>query len=341
MSAPLRVGIVNDSPTAAEALRRVITAAPGYQVAWIASDGQQAVDRTVADRPDLLLMDLLMPHVDGVVATRDIMSRAPCAIVVVTATVTGHVHQVFAALAHGALDAVDTPVLGPGGDVRGGDALIARLEAVTRIMRSPERPRMITSTSANETPSVLVAIGASTGGPQAIAEVLRGLGPRFDGAILLVQHIDADFAPGMVSWLTEVTGVTVSLAADRDVPTSHRALFSSSSSGAVLTADGRLTLEPANRSLRTIDRLFQSIAQHWHSHAVGVLLTGMGRDGAEGLLEMRRTGFATIAQDEATSVVYGMPRAAAELRAAGRVVPLREVARAILDETASQTRLNR
>ena len=126
----MRIAIVNDVRAAAEALRRVVASLPGHTVAWTAADGVEAIAMARRDRPDLILMDLIMPHVDGVQATRQIMETAPCAILVVTATVSGNISLVYDAMGYGALDAVDTPVLGPAGEVTGATALIEKIAIV-------------------------------------------------------------------------------------------------------------------------------------------------------------------------------------------------------------------
>jgi two-component system response regulator WspF len=199
----MRIGIVNDLPIAAEALRRVMALAPEHQLAWIASDGAEAVDQCARDRPDLVLMDLIMPRMDGVEATRRIMADTPCAILVVTADVESNAARVFAAMGHGALDAVDTPLLGSGDLLAGAQPLLAKIAAIGRLIGDgTTRPRVHADRAGPAASSTrLVVIGASAGGPAALGAVLKALPRNFPAAIVIVQHVDARFAPGLADWL--------------------------------------------------------------------------------------------------------------------------------------------
>jgi two-component system response regulator WspF len=337
----MRIGIVNDSVMACEVLRRVVASVPGQEVAWIARDGEQGVAMTRADRPDLVLMDLFMPGMDGVEATRRIMGECPCAILVVTATVSGHIHKVYQAMGYGALDAVDTPVLGTSGEVAGGSPLLRKIDVIGRLIgKSPTRagasPLAVSAAppAPVREPSLhpLVVIGASTGGPFALAEILARLPASLPATIVLVQHVDATFAPGLGQWLGEQSGRKVRLVSDGDELTEGATLLSGTDDHLVLGADRRLHYSAEPRSIPyrpSVDVFFASIARYWPRPGVAALLTGMGRDGAEGLLALRKLSWKTVAQDEATSVVWGMPRAAAELGAADQVLPLSQIAQAL------------
>lgn len=326
----MKIGIVNDSIMAVEALRRALAQRPGYDVAWVAHDGAQAVALCAPTPPDLVLMDLVMPVMDGVAATREIMRRTPCPVLIVTADIGHHASLVFDAMGAGALDAVDTPVLGGGDISRPASALFAKIDAVAAQRRytrvepvAAPAPRAATGTNA------LVAIGASAGGPAALATLLGRLPERFGAGIVVVQHVDDAFAPGMASWLDQQTSLTVRLARDGDQPTVGEVLLAGGNRHLKLDARGRCgyTDEPADYVYRpSIDVFLDSVALSWSGRAVGVLLTGMGRDGAAGLKAMRTRGFATIAQDKATSAVYGMPKAAAEAGAASEILPLPSIA---------------
>lgn len=333
----MRIAIVNDVPLAVETLRRVVSSVPGYEIVWVAEDGEAAVRRCAADVPDLILMDLMMPRMDGAEATRLIMKQSPCAILVVTATVEGHAPKVFEAMGCGALDAVDTPVIGLSGDPSGAHHLLAKIAMLGRLI-GKSRPfvkgfSVVSTAEPHDGTLPLVAIGASTGGPGALARIMRGFPRDLRASVALVQHVDVQFAPGLASWLAGQTGHDVAAISPCDRPVKGRVFLASTNDHLVLTPDltYRYTPDPADYPYRpSVDVFFQSIANHWPGPIVGVLLTGMGSDGAEGLLGLRRAGWHTIAQDQSTSVVYGMPKAAARLHAAVEILPVDEIAPAIV-----------
>lgn len=335
----MRIAIVNDVPLAVEALRRVVCSVPGYVVAWMAADGEEAVRLCAADVPDLVLMDLVMPRVDGVEATRRIMAATPCPILVVTATVGGHAGAVFAAMGHGALDAVDTPILGPSGALDGAAPLLAKIATIGRLAngRAARGPAV---TSALRTAPVsdavagcpLLAIGASTGGPGALVRLLSDLPRDMGVAVAIVQHIDARFAPGLAQWLATQSGHEVRVAAAHDRPTAGVVVVASTGDHLVLTPHGyAYVADPLNHPYRpSVDVFLHSVLRTWRGPGVSILLSGMGADGANGLLACRRAGWHTIAQDEATSIVYGMPKAAAALDAAVEILPVEQIAAAVV-----------
>jgi two-component system response regulator WspF len=183
----------------------------------------------------------------------------------------------------------------------------------------------------------LVAIGASAGGPAALATLLGGLPADFPAAVVVVQHIDQAFAAGMAEWLNQQCALPVRLAAEGELPVAATVLLAGTGDHLVLKSGGRLgyTPVPADGHYRpSIDVLFESVARSWRGKAAGVLLTGMGQDGARGLKAMRDHGCLTIAQDRATSAVYGMPKAAAALDAATAILPLGLIARKLTGEFA-------
>ncbi len=330
----MRIAIVNDVKLAVEALRRVVAGAPEHEVAWIAYDGAEAVEKCAGDKPDLVLMDLIMPVMDGVEATRLIMKNTPCAVLIVTATVQGNAPKVFDAMGYGALDAVNTPVLGPDGQTSGGRELLDKIAIIAKLLYRPSE----FYTEADVVPPAplppgslpdLVLIGASTGGPKALAEILSHLPATFRAGIVIIQHVNAQFAPELAEWLDGQTPLQVKLAEEGESVQGGTVLLAASNDHLQMTRDRTLTYtsEPRECPYRpSVDTFFGSVGAHWPKKSVAVLLTGMGRDGATGLLELRRAGWHTIAQDEETSVIYGMPRAAAKLDAAVDVLPLQHIA---------------
>ena len=333
----MRIAIVNDIPLAVEALRRIVSSMKDYSIAWTAYDGAEAVNKCAADIPDLILMDLLMPVMDGVEATKQIMQKSPCAILVVTATVSGNAAKVFDAMGYGALDAVNTPVLGVGGGFEGAAHLLSKIEMIAKLIGKHSwkrfKPAGVPSQQISDK-HCLIAVAASTGGPLVLARILRNLPAAFTAPIVIVQHVDAEFAPGLADWLTAETSLPVRLIQSDDRPDQYRVLLAATNEHLILSPSGNLqyTPEPKEYPYRpSADVFFRSVAQNWRGHGAAVLLTGMGRDGAEGLLALRQNGWMTIAQDQSTSIVYGMPKAAAELNAAQKILPEQEIAPALIE----------
>jgi len=324
----VRVGIVNDVGMAVEVLRRIVASRPEHEILWIARDGADAVRECARRRPDVVLMDLVMPGMDGVEATRRIMAESPCPILVVTSTVAGHLAMVYEAMGHGALDAIETPTLGLAGRVDGGEALLRKMETVARLASAPAAP--VASAPAPHTGAggpPLVAIGASTGGPDAVAAVLRALPAATPAAVVVIQHVDRAFAPGLAEWLGKKTGLGVGCARDGDRLRPGHVWIAASSDHLVLGTNGRLayTPEPTAAVHRpSVDVFFASAARH-ASGGAGVVLTGMGRDGAQGLKALREAGFRTFAQDADSSVIFGMPNAAIEAGGAREILPPAEI----------------
>ena len=329
----MRIAIVNDVAMAVEAITRVLAEAPEHQLAWIARNGAEAAEHCARDTPDLILMDLVMPEVNGVESTRRIMAVSPCAILLVTASIEGHAGKVFEALGAGALDVVATPILGLDGMAGGAKALLAKIDVIGRLIgieparrRKPERIEPPSAALRNDR---LVAIGASAGGPAALATILRGLPKDFPAAVVIVQHVDEQFAPQMASWLDGQSALPVRVASEGDRPLAGTVLIAGSNDHLVFLNTRVLgyTPEPRACSYRpSVDAFFESVVRHWQGDVVAVLLTGMGRDGAKGLKALRDAGALTIAQDQSTCVVYGMPKAAAELGAAMEILPIEKVA---------------
>lgn len=334
----MRIAIVNDVGLIVKALQMVLSQVPGYEIAWVARDGAEAVKKCSADTPDLILMDLLMPVMDGVEATRQIMANSPCAILVVTATVSGNASKVFEAMGYGALDAVNTPGLGGYGDTSGSKDLLAKIATISKLIgkstvKQERRQPVEAKSSLGKSVPSLIVIGSSTGGPKALAEILSHLPKNFPAAIVIIQHVDAQFATGMVEWLNSLTALTVQVAVEGDRVQEGKVLMAASNDHLVCTANLTLSYTPHPRELPyrpSVDVFFSSIADYWPDKGTGIVLTGMGRDGGEGLSLLRSAGWHTIAQDKQTSVVYGMPKAAFELGAAKEVLPITAIAPALL-----------
>lgn len=337
----MRIGIVNDMALATEALRRVVESKPEYRVAWTAKDGAEAVQRCAKDRPDLILMDLLMPVMNGVEATARIMSQNPVPILVVTATVSGNYSLVYEAMGRGALDAVNTPVLGPHGDIAGGAELLKKIGQVSKFTTSSSRieavaPIVAAKSSSSAGPEFpLVAIGASTGGPQALGEVLSSIPAGTQASFVVVQHITQEFAKGLATWLSERSPLPVIVAETGMLLEPGRVFLAGTNDHLVLRRPRLLeyTPHPVDNPMRpSVDVFFASAGEAWPRPGIAVLLTGMGRDGAAGMLQLKQRGWHTIAQDEASCVVAGMPAAAIRIGAAKTILPLGRIGPAIVSQ---------
>jgi two-component system, chemotaxis family, response regulator WspF len=332
----MRIAIVNDLALAREVLRRVVLSNPAHSIAWSAVDGEEAVSAAARDRPDAILMDLVMPKLDGAEATRRIMKASPCPIIVVTATVPGNFDLVYRAMGAGALDAVETPTFGPGGVVQNGEKLAERLAKLDLALRGGHHAEPLTGsgpTSISVQLPRIVSIGVSTGGPAALPIVLEALPRDFPAAVLIAQHLDAEYIPGLAERLRAHCRLPVRTAKAGDVPQPGTVYLAHTNDHMELSARLRLHYNPLPKDepyRPSVDALFSSLAMHSPRPGVAVLLTGMGTDGAEGLLRLRMLGWHTIAQDESTSVVYGMPRAAVQLGAAVEVLPLPLIGPAIV-----------
>ena len=240
---------------------------PEYIVAWIAEDGAEAVRRPGSS--DVILMDLVMPVMDGVEATRRIMSANPCPILLVTSSVTGNFNLVYQAMGYGALDAVNTPVCGSDGQIRDGAGLLDRLSKLAQAKKTTNTAAAACNREHRpllglpvELPP-LVLVGSSTGGPEALAQVLGNLPRDFAAAIVIAQHIAADFAPSLTRWLSERSRIPVDLLRAGDEPKPGRALLAGTDHHVVLRSDRRLTYatEPASIPYRpSVDVLFGSAA---------------------------------------------------------------------------------
>jgi two-component system chemotaxis response regulator CheB len=338
----IRVLVVEDSATMRHHLREALATDPELQVVGEAVDGGQAVDMVARLRPDVITMDMMLPTMSGLVATEHIMAECPTPILVVSSADRQELFSTYNALAAGAVDVLEKP---RGDDSDAGWArrlcstvrIVSRIRVIThprarldgrsRPPSTPVTPLVAPAVAPSGNELRVVAVGASTGGPGALTDLLRALPVGFPAPVLCVQHIAASepFAVAFSDWLAGQTGRNVSYAQDgTPVRTLGGRVLLAPPDHHLLVRDGilRLTSQPPRHSCRpAVDVLFESIATEYGATAAGCLLTGMGRDGAEGLLRMRAAGAVTFAQDEASCVVYGMPREAALLGAAAYVLP--------------------
>jgi two-component system chemotaxis response regulator CheB len=336
----ISVLIAEDSPTQRESLLAILEEAGEFDVVGIARDGHEALSSTERLRPDIVLMDCHMPKANGFEATRLIMQQCPTPIVMVSGTLSqGEIEQTFEAIKSGALAFLvkpgleDTPA-----DVKNREALkqTLRLMSEVRVVgrRSlPKRGRPSSSALPHmERARKVIAIAGSTGAPGVIADILSAVSPGPPVPVLIVQHMASGFVPGFARWLSSAVGFPVKVAEHGMSPVAGEAYLAPDGRHMGLDRRGRIALSdaPPEEGFRpSANFLFRSVAQSGGASTLGVLLTGMGRDGAAGLLAMRRAGATTIAQDEASCVVFGMPREAIALGAAEYVMPPSDIGRAL------------
>jgi two-component system chemotaxis response regulator CheB len=344
----IRVLLAEDSAVTRAYLTYLLDEDPGIEVVGAAKNGQEAVDMASGLRPDVILMDVHMPVLDGYEATRKIMEVAPTPIVMATASSSrSETRGGFTALEAGALILLAKP---PALWEDGHDEAAAELLRTLKLMSEVKVVRRRTPNGVARHPSErftrpreprVIAIGASTGGPQALAEILAGLPAPLGLPMLLVQHITDGFIDGFVAWLGSRTAMEVVVARHGQALEPGVMYVAGSGRHMTITRDGRVSLElgpPVNGFRPSISRLFDSVADSCGREAVGVLLTGMGRDGADGLRQMRDAGALTIAQDEASSVIFGMPGEAVRLKAACEVLAPVAIAEALRVVEAEQVK---
>jgi len=333
----IRVLLADDSILVRAILKAALQGAGDMVVVGEAANGVEAVALNEALKPDLIIMDILMPGMGGLEATEAIMAKLPTPILVLSATLDDKdVTQAFTAIKKGALDVMAKPALAGGDNQREFVArllerirLLARIKVIHHLQRKRE-PDAVALQKQSAKRSIL-AIGASTGGPRAVLSILKTLPADFCGAVFVVQHISSGFANGFANWLNLECQLPVRLAEAGDQPMKSEVLVAPTDCQ-MLLEDGRIKVldAPAVNSCRpSIDVFFNSLAAERGRDTVGVLLTGMGRDGAQGLAEIRNSGGFTVAQDEKSCVVFGMPKAAIALNAAEVVLALEAIPAAV------------
>jgi two-component system chemotaxis response regulator CheB len=325
----IRVLVVDDSPVARELITRVLALHPGIEVVGTARDGREAVKASFRLRPSLITMDIYMPEMDGLAAIQEIMATAPRPILVVTSDKNSKL--AYRALHCGALDVMEKPRLveEPSREAYADFLDRVRLLAGVRVITHVRGRRQVWSDAFPPMPEAprapaVVGIGASTGGPSVLARILADLDRELPAGLLVVQHLSEGFTQGLVQWLDECSRLKVKEAMNGDLIEPHVVYVAPSDHHAEVAPGGRILLSQkplVNGHRPSADVLFSSMARACPNRSMGVLLTGMGADGAAGLKELRDAGGRTIAQDEETSLIFGMPKVAIELGAAEHVVP--------------------
>lgn len=329
----IRVFLVEDSPIALSILKQLLQSASDIQVVGVATNGKEALVAIPSCQPDVVCTDLYMKEIDGLELTRQLMARYPRPILVITVA-TAEEETVFELLQAGAIDVFPKPSSGLLADYDRAQLLnkirvLAGVKVFTRSLRptlsspsvaAPPLPKGHSSLNL-----AIVGIGASTGGPQAIAKVLQSLPATFPLPIVCTQHISPGFLSRLICWLSQETKLQVTVATAGETPQPGTVYFAPDHLSLEIDCRGKFCLIPASANERycpSVNVMFRSLAAYYGDAVIGVLLTGMGDDGAAGMQAIAKVGGITIAQDEATSVIFGMPKEAIALGSVQHVLPI-------------------
>lgn len=374
MTRPIRVVVVDDSALMRRFITDMLQRDPAIQVVGVASNGREAIEVVQRLRPDVVTMDVRMPVMDGLATTEHLMAYCPTPILVLTASLASYeVDITFKMLGAGALEVVEKP---RGGDAQTLEhaardlvrrvKILSRVKVVTHLrgrrrtsgdglslpptsrndQASTRRAPATSPTDAaliplvggasNGSLSPIVVIGASTGGPRVIHQIIAGLPRSFPAAVLVVQHIAEGFSEGMAEWLASASTLPVRVAQEGSPIRAGEVLIAPDRRNLLVTPNGAVHLSDAPLLIQrpSIDVTMQAVADVYGSRAVGVLLTGMGRDGAYGMRSLHRRQAYTIAQDEASCAIFSMPRAAIQLGVVREVLPPSAIAPRLVEVVA-------
>lgn len=314
----MKIAVVDPSTEVLELCQRAIHSVSGCEHIWSARTCEEALKKSSLSQPDLIILALeFAPD-----CIKPLMKEHPCTIIVSTTNVSNRASQIFEAMGAGALDVVPIELDESGTPKR----LMEKICMIRLLMTKDEdfntKGSQIVSFAPNPP---LVAIGCSTGGPSALLKILKSFNNRMDFAVVVVQHVDEKFAPGLAEWLSKHTRIPVSVAVHGSIPQMGTVLIASANDHLIMTRNCRMryTPYPVEKPYRpSVDVFFESLATYWPGKGTAILLTGMGNDGARGLKLLRDAGWHTIAEHEESCVVYGMPKAAIELGAAVEVLTI-------------------
>jgi len=336
-----RVLVADDSLVCREMIKQILESDPEIAVVGLAEDGQEAVELARTLQPSIVTMDVHMPRMSGLVATEQIMAYTPTPILIVSTSVDeSGAGSAFDALKAGALDVLKKPepqiwsdLAVVGEDLIKKVKMLSKVKVVTHLKGRKDQPTLdVAPSAARHVHYRVVAIGSSTGGPIALLRVLSRLPADFPVGIVIAQHIAEGFTSGLVQWLDSGCQLRVREAVDGVEVRPGEALVAQTGRHMTIEAGRIMLLEsrPTDVYRPSIDMLFSSVAKCYGPEAIGVILTGMGADGAGGLRLLSEAGSATIAQDEQTSTVFGMPKAAIEMQAAKAVLPIELIAEEVV-----------
>lgn len=332
----IRVLIVDDSPTKRDIFAALLREENDMEVAGIAKDGAEGISMAEQLRPDVITMDIEMPNMNGIEATKAIMSRAPIPIVIVSSLSKAQIIYTMEAMHLGAVDFIAVSQ----GFKSISDEFIRKVRLASKIKvvryidaRQPKVAAPLLSAIAHRKPAVksrIVAIGVSTGGPTALFEILSQLPPDFPVPVVIVQHMMGGFTEGLAEWLNTNCALTVKESKQSELLKAGTAYICPGDYNLKVTMQGTadLVTMPEDALYKpSVDVMMHSVAKNYGASAIGIILTGMGRDGCEGMQAIKKAKGETMAQDESSCIVYGMPKVAIESGCIDRVVSLKSIAR--------------
>ncbi len=340
----IKVLVVDDSAVIRQTLKEILSQDPSIEVIGTASDPYIAAEKIAMEVPDVITLDVEMPRMDGITFLRKLMSQHPVPVVIISSLTAKGTETAIQAMEHGAVSVLKKP--GLSSDLNGvaahiiideikaaGKATVKRRSTLQRSSSGmAAKGRKVFNESMAQTTNKIIAVGASTGGTEAILEFLKAM-PMDTHGIVIVQHMPEIFTRSFAERLNNICDITVKEASHGDTVLRGRALIAPGNKHMILKRSGaRYYVElheepPVNRHRPSVDVLFSSVAKFAGKNAVGVIMTGMGADGAKGMLEMKNAGAYTIAQDEKSCVVFGMPHEAIKLEAVHKILPLDGIAR--------------
>lgn len=342
----IKVLIVEDSSLVSRILTAVLDSDSELKVIGVARTGKEGVKLALELKPDIITMDILMPEMDGAEATKQIMAYQPTPILLLTSSHQKKMDKAFQAISFGALDMIEKMSFGQGlveEDAR--SILIDKVKLLSKIkvIRHPlakleieplsyPHPRSAV-TKQDESLKKVIAIAASTGGPNALISILRQIPKNFPGTILIVQHITRGFSQGLVEWLAYSCSIEIKLAEDKEKIRAGVAYIAPNDVQMKVKKGGMIELKddvPEENFKPSADILFGSVAEVYKDEVTGIVLTGMGRDGTLGIKAIKQSGGKTIAQDEKTCVVFGMPKEAISTGSIDKILPLDKITYEIL-----------
>ena len=356
-STPIKVFLVEDSPVALTILQRVLSSTPEIQVVGTAKNGLIALEEIPRSKPNIVCTDLLMGKMDGLELTKQLMAVYPVPILVISQVVTDNdTKKIGQLLEAGVLDVFPKPKTGFIEDYeKQKEGLVQKIKLLSGVKvfsksnKSVNVPKVekvkpikfeFNHKAASSIQYKIVTIGVSTGGPKALRTIFKTLPQNFPLPIVCIQHISEGFLTSLINWLNLDSLLKIKIAENGELPLAGTVYFAPEKYHLELDNQGRLIYSdapPINNHRPAVTHTFNSIAQFYGQNTIGILLTGMGRDGVVGMENLYHTGAMTIAQDEATSIIFGMPQEAINLGVVKKVVPLHQITAALMDLVTPKT----